>query len=195
MKYNIIFLDFDGLLNNIPELISRQRNLIEGQTKEYDLKLKSTEGLDEFWANEMCWSNFKPMIKCLSNIPNVKIVLSTSWRTIKNVDHWNYQFNLINGWDFEIIDKTPNNIYNSLEYEIIGGYLSSYCRGIEIDTWLRINKDKVSNYCVIDDEADMLIEQENNFVKTNQDIGFCDEDIYKVWKIFGVKGADVKCQN
>ena len=85
MKYNIIFLDFDGLLNNIPELISRQRNLIEGQTKEYDLKLKSTEGLDEFWANEMCWSNFKPMIKCLSKIPNVKIVLSTSWRTIKTL--------------------------------------------------------------------------------------------------------------
>lgn len=189
-KYNIVFLDFDGLLNNIPELISRQRKLINGQTKEYDLKLKSTEGLDEFWANEMCWNNFQPIIKCLSQIQNLKIVISSSWRNYKNVEKWNHQFSLIEGWNFEIIDITPKRLDCDKEVEIIGGFKSVSNRGKEIQCWLDNHSELFENYCILDDENDMLVSQINNFVQTNQDVGFCDEDIYKVWKIFDIEGGN-----
>jgi len=103
---------------------------------------------------------------------------------MKSLEQWNYQFGLIDGWRFDIIDKTPINAYNSIDYEIIGGYMANFCRGIEIDTWLKMNKDIVDNYCILDDETDMLIEQQYNFVQTDLNFGFVESDIEKVLKIF-----------
>lgn len=179
MKYTICMLDFDGLLNNEKELIRRTKN--KTNPNYTDLKFRSEEKLDEFWASEMCWENFEPIIKLFNQIPNLKIVLSTSWRNMHSIKEWNYQFSLIEGWDFEIIDRTPK-VYSEELYDIIGGYKSSSCRGIEIQKWLDKNSDIVENYCILDDESDMLISQQNNFIQTDRNVGFTENDVERVIK-------------
>ena len=173
-------LDIDGAINNETELIRRAK--YETNIYYYDLKLKSKENLDEFWASEMCWENFEPIIKLFNKIPNLKIVLSTSWRNMHAIEEWNYQFSLVEGWNFEIIDRTPSNIVKDELVEIIGGYKSSSCRGIEIQEWLDNNSDIVEDYFILDDESDMLISQQNNFIQTDRTIGFTENDIERVIK-------------
>ena len=184
-KYNIVFLDFDGVLNNEPTLIQRSK-------LNYDLELdyisnvpiKSTSDSYSLFFNEVCWTNLSAIIKCFNQIPNLKIVLSTSWRNMKTLEEWNYQFSLIEGWNFDIIDKTPQYLNCNEMVEIIGGFKSTNCRGKEIQFWLDNNKDMVDNYCILDDECDMLIEQQYNFVQTDLNFGFTESDIEKVLKIF-----------
>ena len=185
MKYKILFLDFDGVLNNEPTLIQRSK-------LNYDLELdyisnvpiKSTSDSYSLFFNEVCWTNLSAIIKCFNQIPNLKIVLSTSWRNMKTLEEWNYQFSLIEGWNFDIIDKTPQYLNCNEMVEIIGGFKSTNCRGKEIQFWLDNNKDMVDNYCILDDECDMLIEQQYNFVQTDLNFGFTESDIEKVLKIF-----------
>ena len=172
-------LDFDGLLNNEKELIRRTKN--KTYPNYTDLKFRSKDNLDEFWASEMCWENFQPIIKLFNQIPNLKIVLSTSWRNMHSTEDWNYQFSLIEGWNFETIDRTPK-VYSEELYDIIGGYKSSSCRGIEIQKWLDKNSDIVDKYCILDDEPDMLISQQNNFIQTDRNVGFTENDIERVMK-------------
>ena len=43
-------------------------------------------------------------------------------------------------------------------------------RGKEIKSWL--NDNEINNYCIIDDDNDMLQNQMNNFVRVNSDNGF-----------------------
>ena len=180
MKYTICMLDMDGVLNNETELIRRTKD----ENYHYsDLKLRNSNGLDEFWASEMCWENFEPIIKLFNQIPNLKIVLSTSWRNMHSVEEWNYQFSLVDGWHFEIIDRTPTNVTKDELVEIIGGYKSSSCRGIEIQKWLDKNSDIVDNYCILDDESDMLISQQNKFVQTDRNVGFTENDIGRVLEV------------
>ena len=180
MKNIFLFLDVDGVLNNEKELIRRTKN--KTYPSYTDLKFRSKENLDEFWASEMCWENFQPIIKLFNQIPNLKIVLSTSWRNMHSIEEWNYQFSLIEGWDFEIIDRTPSNVIKDELVEIIGGYKSSSCRGIEIQKWLDKNSDIVDKYCILDDEPDMLISQQNNFIQTDRYLGFTENDIERVIK-------------
>ena len=103
---------------------------------------------------------------------------------MKTLEEWNYQFSLIEGWEFDIIDKTPQYLNCDKIVEIIGGFKSSSNRGKEIQYWLDSSKDIVSNYCILDDESDMLIEQQYNFVQTDLNFGFIESDIEKVLKIF-----------
>ena len=103
---------------------------------------------------------------------------------MKSLEEWNYQFSLEQGWNFDIIDKTPQYLNCDKIVEIIGGFKSSSNRGKEIQYWLDNNKDIVDNYCILDDEADMLIEQQYNFVQTDLNFGFIESDIDKVLKIF-----------
>lgn len=184
-KYNIIFLDVDGLLNNEPTLIQRSK-LNYNLELDYisDVPIKPTSDSYNLFFNEVCWDNLSAIIKCFNQIHNLKIVLSTSWRNMKSLEEWNYQFSLIEGWNFEIIDKTPQYLNCDKMVEIIGGFKSSSNRGKEIQYWLDNNKDIVSNYCILDDEADMLIEQQYNFVQTDLNFGFIESDIEKVLKIF-----------
>ena len=185
MKYNCIFLDLDGVLNNEPTLIQRSK-LNYNLDLDYisDVPIKPTSDSYNLFFNEVCWNNLSAIIKCFNQIPNLKIVLSTSWRNMRTLEEWSYQFNLIEGWNFDIIDKTPQYLNCDKIVEIIGGFKSVSNRGKEIQFWLDSNKDIVNNYCILDDEADMLIEQQYNFVQTDLNFGFIESDIEKVLKIF-----------
>ena len=109
---------------------------------------------------------------------NAKLVISSTWRYSglkQMVNMWKYR-NLPG----EIIGITPD-LYKDVD------------RGDEIKAWLEKNIDKVDNYCIIDDDEDMLTEQLNNFVKTSGNIDHpdCDDIGYGLTKICSEKVIEI----
>ena len=111
---------------------------------------------------------------------NAKLVISSSWR-FRGLKH------MVNLWKHrnlpgEIIGVTPDLMFND-----------DVNRGDEINAWLVKNADSVDNYCIIDDDEDMLPEQMNNFVKTsdNSDHPDCDDIGFGLTRICAEKVIEI----
>ena len=193
-KYNIVFLDIDDVLNT-SEFLSQSRAM---EIKKLHGRVDGCFYVENSKVNEDLYNEFNGrfydqidsflvgnLSMALLRVPNVRIVLSTARRFGLSVNDWNKLMNNLRFFEYEIIDVTPS-IEEHDEARLIGGYLSTSCRGYEIQQWLLDNKEVVENYCIIDDSVDMLSEQENNFVSVDPDIGFSFKDAQKVLKIFGV---------
>lgn len=160
----VIFLDIDGVLN----VISKTRD-------EYG---------SEFHLD------FVENLKNIIGSTDAKIVISSTWRksslTIMK-EMW-----VKRGLPGEVIDTTPSlycgkgvYFYNEYPYQHPTPKVNNYSipRGCEIEYWLtnfggfqRINwskehqleyldKSKVKNYVILDDDSDMLYSQYEHFVK------------------------------
>lgn len=177
---NIIFLDFDGVINS-ESWYERRLNLYEDSnifTEKYPLY--------EFDPDSINILN-----KIIKKIKG-KLVITSTWRLGRDIKNLQKLCDLVN-IQGEVIDKTIdlNNGYGDI----------SIPRGLEIDHWLKNvgnfknsehsdfiydrNKDlKVNNYVIIDDDTDMLYEQKNNFIKINRKISLTESDYNKIIKIF-----------
>ena len=198
VKHNIIFLDFDGVLNGDEFFVSQRRKAIAcglsiTDSKLWNIEFKDESIVDKYWANHMDWNNIKHLIGLEKQIPNLAIVLSTSWRNGKTITDWNKQFNNIVGWNIPIIGKTSFDINKQLtskevyEMDTIEGFIKEEdARGREAMDWLICNADIVKNYVVIDDfTGDMLICQKDNCVTTDESIGLTENDVDKMIEILG----------
>ena len=106
----------------------------------------------------------------LLNSVDAKIVISSSWGED-------------GGKTEEILRR------NGLRLEIVG-YTEHFWnnwifRGNEIAKWIEDNiKEPVDfEYCIVDDDTDMLLSQKNNFVHVNERYGLTKRDIEKIKKI------------
>lgn len=133
---NVIFLDFDGVLN-IPPYIGR----------------------DNFGHifNNSCIHNLDTIIKKTG----AKIVISSTWRMdgIEVMKEMWVKRNLPG----EVIGCTPKTYVENITES--GLILVHSTRGAEIQEYIDIND--IENYCIIDDDSDMLPSQMDNFVKCN----------------------------
>ncbi len=114
------------------------------------------------------------LIRKLCELTNAKIVISSTWRMGSSVDMIMGAFEA-HGWrgaSFHkiIIGATP----------VLNG-----TRGIEIEEWLACHPE-VTNYIIVDDDADMLESQMDNFVHTDGVLGFTLYDMVKGMDILGV---------
>jgi transcriptional antiterminator len=141
----ILFLDIDGVLVN-------RKRLIAGKPYEFDESCK--ERLETF----------------LTQYPDVKIVLSSTWRrTDRTMNFINHNSRLIYR---RIISKTP----------VLQGV--DDIRGREIETWLDLYYKPITHYAILDDDSDMLPEQMEYFVHVNNNFeGVQDNHIEKLKKI------------
>ena len=59
------------------------------------------------------------------------------------------------------------------------------CRGNEIAKWIEDNVKDTDDfeYCIVDDDTDMLLSQKDNFVHINERYGITEKDINKIKKI------------
>lgn len=166
-KYNIVFLDFDGVLNGI-SMREWKENRYSLDKELGGLLSKNIPDYHTEWQHfdaDIFYSKLKILIRALKNIPDVKIVLSTSWRKLKEVHEFERVFKTIPDWTFDIIGRTGNHEHNK--------------RGHEIESWLQHNKNIVENYIIIDDETvDMLPSQKNKIVKTSVYLGISRKDAY-----------------
>ena len=177
-KYNILFLDFDGVFNGI--------GLRDWKNNRYSLDKdlggvmsKIIPGYKTKWQHfdvDIFYSKVKILIEALRDIPDLKIVLSTSWRNLKTPHEFDTAFKAIPGWTFDIIGKTGHD-----EHSI---------RGKEIKSWLELNCNLVKHYVILDDETiDMLPEQADHIVKTSVVLGITHKDAIKIKKKMNNKGV------
>ena len=168
-KFNIVFLDFDGVFNGI-ELRDWKNNRYSLDKELNGILSKNIPNYKNEWQHfdmDIFYSKIKIFINALKDIPDIKIVLSTSWRNMYPVHHFERVFKCIPGWTFDIIGKTGRDEHHK--------------RGNEIENWINLNKSIVNNYVIVDDETiDMLPTQKHKIVKTSVNFGICKKDGYMI---------------
>ena len=151
----VLFLDFDGVLNSMQSATFWHNK--RDQSKWENEMYSSWEGtLFEYLAHEFCPIAMSNMEELMRRCPDVKIVVSSTWRLRNDVDALKKILAPSKLISDAIIDRT-----DSLDGP----------RGNEIKAWLDKHPE-VSQYVIVDDDSDMLESQKENFVKTSSMHGF-----------------------
>jgi len=145
MKNKIIFLDIDGVLRTVTDINFNKRSI----------------------------GNLNNLIRKT----NAKIVITSTWKNEKGLS---YVKEILEnqGLKGDIIDETPHFTLIHPDY----GELN-IPRGMEIKCWLEKNTKMefldgepvvnfIENYVILDDHSDMLIEQNEHFIKIDPTKGF-----------------------
>ena len=105
-------------------------------------------------------SHFEENLKRIIEETGAKIVISSTWRMsgLKVMQEMWKNRNLAG----EVIDITTNEI--EVVKRGICEFYDLVDRGHEIQIW--IDDNHIENYCILDDDNDMLPSQKNNFVRT-----------------------------
>lgn len=109
------------------------------------------------------------------NETGAKIVISSSWRT-NDLESTKEQFkdtSFVN----DIIGITRRL------YIPLGNDKWMVVRGVEIKEWLDNCDEDIKSYVILDDETDLLLEQKDNFVKTDTYLGLSEENVKQAIKI------------
>lgn len=163
----VIFLDIDGVLNSNDWYTNRKKNNLTEQYPLTEFDPKAVERLNRIILET-----------------GAKIVVSSSWRAGRSVNELQDLLTSV-GVIGEVVGKTNRLTHDT--YNIP--------RGCEIDQWLKlqglfqrinwskeeqqknIDKAKVKNYIILDDDSDMLYSQKEHFVHTDNLYGLTDEDV------------------
>jgi hypothetical protein len=140
----IIFLDFDGVLNVIPQGHDNHGGIFH----------------PEFINN----------LGRIIEETGAKIVVSSTWRHSgleKLRLMWKDRL-----YPGDIIGITPDLRWRTSPDKMELNE-EEYIRGDEIESWLNLHSE-VTNYVILDDDDDMLPKQKNNFVRTSNNINHPD---------------------
>lgn len=165
-KYNILFLDFDGIINCYDIEQENDHLFIPNDTNYYNPKLVDN-------------------IKSIIHEYDFKLVISSTWRKDYSIQKMNYLLNDLMKIDCVILDYTTKE-YLDTDYkdrlEWTHG-ASSIDRGLQISKWLDENKYDINYYIVIDDSLDAGFGHSDNFFRVNSNSGFNDNTL-KRFKLF-----------
>lgn len=144
----VIFLDFDGVLNSAGSFLYEDK-----RRKKYKDK-KAKGPVNETLCNVLT-SNFQHI---LDAYPEVKIVLSTTWRIMHSLNWLKEKLASYNIGSSRVIGKTPQEWDGN--------------RGLEINAWLGEHPE-VTHYIAIDDNDDGIsgLHGQHRFVKTTWEAG------------------------
>lgn len=148
------------------------------------------QGYDEF--GQCFHKHFEDNLRFVIEQTGAKIVISSTWR-MRGLNEmqrmWKHR-NLAG----EVIDITPTEVdvveRGTCEfYDLVD-------RGFEIQQWLD-DHPEVENYCILDDDNDMLPSQLDNFVRTagNQDHPDCVDIGYGLTRICSEKVIKILNKN
>jgi hypothetical protein len=170
----IIFLDIDGVLNHSNFYEERQKQIFAGK-----------------WSITRPYSELDPIcVNLLSEFCRkyeIKVVISSAWRATRDAEAFNEMFShtLFEQPAFEVIGITPS------------AHHDAWVRGNEILWWMQENEELLGcryhdyyDYCILDDDGDMLLWQKNNFLKVDRYVGLTPQDIFEMKKIFRLKLYD-----
>jgi hypothetical protein len=155
---NIIFLDIDGVLNC--QVFYENYGYPTGKTT-YEQENICSMRLK--WIQDLCKDT------------NSQIVISSTWRLGRTIGYFEDTFiNL--GVELPILGLTPllsfSHSYNSVP------------RGCEIKEYLNKYQEDYSNYAIIDDDGDMLLEQASHFFQTDAYAGLTPWTCQKIKDFF-----------
>ena len=154
----ILFLDIDGVLNHYSTYYAFRDDI--GCASPHLLHTGKNPGLDPI------------AVKLLQNVVNkyeFQIVLSSTWRIgytdEEIINHWKVGMSMYYGWTnplMPIIGSTPD-----LCAQQDSGIWVSKTRGQEIQHFIDNYEKEITDYVIIDDDGDMLVEQIPHFYQTN----------------------------
>jgi len=152
----VIFLDIDGVL------VTR----------------RAWSNQPEDWVRLDKGEFHKPVIEMfeewLTAHPDVKIVLSSTWRKLSE------DYGILH-WKQRIGKESPLLLSRIIDTTPIGDSL----RGFEISEWMRAHPE-VTKFCIIDDESDMLAVQKHFLVQTKDSIGLTRAHLKRVEELLDV---------
>ena len=155
----IIFLDIDGVLNNIAWLIRKGR-------KKAPWPVGDVAPLNVLQLNR------------ITDITGAGIVITSAWRKGFTDPQLEIFFGRV-GITGALVGKTTDlpdaSFPDGVEY--------NWPRGCEIDHFLLALKGVVTTYVILDDESDMLLQQADNFVQTDEEFGVTLKDADKAIEI------------
>ena len=168
-----LFLDIDGVLNTI-----RYSNyLIDNDEDEVD---EDGALFDPEAVNNLAC--------IIEKVPNLKIIISSTWR--------------LKGWEWMnrlwVKRKLPGTIFSFTPILEVVCFVDNInrkdttsvypigTRGLEINEWLRNNASLNPysyKYVILDDDKDLLLRQQDNFILTDPFYGITKETVVKALEI------------
>lgn len=155
----VLFLDFDGVINSAQSATfwHNKRDQAKWENELYS-EWKGT--LFEYLAFEFCPIAMSNVEELIRRVPDVKIVVSSTWRLGNDVESLKKILHPSKLITDAIIDVTPN--------------IRITPRGTEIQAWLD-NHPEVTEFVILDDDNDMLhlidrlvhIDSRNGFLYTD----------------------------
>jgi len=160
----VIFLDFDGVLNSAASF------LVEDKIRKKHKRKKMCKVQETLC--HVCTSNFQYL---LDKVPDAKIVISSTWREIYELDWLKDKLAEYGIDSSRVIDITPSSF--------------SGPRGREIFMWLEEHKE-VDKFVILDDHHIGYGYTEENIVKTTWLAGLNLHHVSSAMKILGVEEKD-----
>jgi len=164
----VIFLDIDGVMNS-------QKWFIKSH-KKY-----------KYYCNQYHWD--KMAVNRLNHIiykTDAKIVISSTWRYGKSVEWFNWLFNQIklNGL---VIGMTKR--FHHYKFEVPRGVeiKQYYSDHYNHPSYFEDVPSRLYSYVILDDFEDMLYEQRNNFIRTDDRFGLTDDLVPKIISILNTE--------
>jgi len=174
----VLFLDFDGVLNS-HQSCTFWHNKRDQSKWENEMYSSWTGTLKEYLAHEFCPIALSNMEELCRRIPELKIVVSSTWRLGETVESLKKILAPAKLVSDAIIDVTPH-------FRWRGG--DEVNRGHEIKHWLDAHPE-VTDYVIVDDDRDMLESQLSNFVNTSELHGFMHGDMLQAQRILRSGGT------
>jgi hypothetical protein len=167
----IIFLDFDGVLNNDPFLDDVLR------------KENANHCLD-IAAHKQIIPEKVELVNEIIAKTNAKIVISSTWRQLHDID---FLRNLLKdmGLIGEIIGTTPIKRVDTNCFWPNSPFTS---RGDEINEWMKGKK--IDSYVILDDINEFFGDQEIRFVETDAMIGLTKNNVELAIDILNINIED-----
>ncbi len=168
-----LFLDIDGVLNTIrfsDYLIDHDEDEVDEDGSLFDPKAVAN------------------LATIINNVPDMKIIISSSWR----FKGWEWMKHM---WEKRqmpgyIYDFTPALDVVCFTDKLNGNNTTSVypigTRGLEINEWLRNNASMnplMYKYVIMDDEKDLLLRQQDNFIHTDPYFGITKDDVVRALEI------------
>lgn len=171
----IIFLDFDGVLNNTSNLENRGNDYF----KKFHVE---TDNISYASLNNIQYL-IELFIFCIKN--DIKIVISSSWSLygLKRIKEKMYEVFGKYFIDLLFIDTTDYIVYEANDIK-----LDIPIRTVEIVKWMLENNYYENDYLIIDDESVLFSEYDikNKLIKTNSKLGFTINELETVKNIFNL---------
>lgn len=171
----LIFLDVDGVLNNYSYASSP--DLVEGTPIGFGGWFRDEEPPH---VDNVKWDpdNVAALQSILTAVPDVQVVISSTWREAFTVGTFNKMFEL---YDLPqiVVGATPIHAFITEGVVIPGSP-----RGSEIKEYLNTrHKNQDVRYVILDDNNDMLPEQQAFFVQTDEMWGLTQTDANRAIEI------------
>lgn len=165
----VIFLDFDGVINNI------------SYDKYMDIDILVKKEKDKYFPSTWSINNLEPFLSLLlwCQKEDAKIVISSSWRIL--FEDYSYIEEMFCDIFKEYSYQKRKNQYTNLVIERTKSFGD---RGLEILQWLDDNSElNITNYIVVDDEVDYDIKEyidKKHYVQTDNKVGLTNYDVYMI---------------